>query len=233
MRASTKKTSSTQPAINSGFTLIELLVTIVVLGVIGSIAAPNISTQLANQRVKSTTATLISALKEAKVESAIRRRIMEVSYKNNDTDAGTIEIKTDIPELAPHSGSALYFSSVMAMGSIPVPDPDDSSNTGSGGTGSGGTGSGNTGSGNTGSGGTGNTIPAPIPTPDLGVIAAYGYDAKSVINATSATVTFEASKRVTPAVTYTICDTNTSALPRQVTVSTLGLIESQTGGTCQ
>ena len=50
---------------NSGFTLIELMVAIVVLAVIVSIAAPSISTQLANQRVKSTTATLINALREA------------------------------------------------------------------------------------------------------------------------------------------------------------------------
>ena len=59
---------------NAGFTLIELMVTIAVLAIIVSIAAPNISTQLANQRVKSTTATLTSALKEAKVQSVIRRQ---------------------------------------------------------------------------------------------------------------------------------------------------------------
>ena len=40
--------------VSSGFTLIELMVTIAVLAIIVSIAAPNISTQLANQRVKST-----------------------------------------------------------------------------------------------------------------------------------------------------------------------------------
>ena len=51
----------------SGFTLIELMVTIAVLAIIVSIAAPGISNQLANQRVKSTTATLVNALKEAKV----------------------------------------------------------------------------------------------------------------------------------------------------------------------
>ena len=59
---------------SAGFTLIELMVTIAVLAIIVSIAAPNISTQLANQRVKATTATLVSALKEAKAESVIRRQ---------------------------------------------------------------------------------------------------------------------------------------------------------------
>jgi len=59
---------------SAGFTLIELMVTIAVLAIIVSIAAPNVSTQLANQRVKSTAVTLENALKEAKAESVIRRQ---------------------------------------------------------------------------------------------------------------------------------------------------------------
>ena len=78
---------------SSGFTLIELMVTIAVLAIIVGIAAPSISTQLANQRVKSTTATLLNALKEAKVESVIRRQEVKLSYNNNGTSSGTIKIK--------------------------------------------------------------------------------------------------------------------------------------------
>ena len=77
---------------SSGFTLIELMVTIAVLAIIVSIAAPNISTQLANQRVKSTTSTLVNALKEAKVESVIRRQSMEFSF---DDSNHLIAIKSD------------------------------------------------------------------------------------------------------------------------------------------
>lgn len=77
---------------SSGFTLIELMVTIAVLAIIVSIAAPNISTQLANQRVKSTAATLTNALKEAKVESIIRRQPITVSFANDSSDTGTINI---------------------------------------------------------------------------------------------------------------------------------------------
>jgi type IV fimbrial biogenesis protein FimT len=69
---------------SSGFTLIELMVTIAVLAIIVSIAAPNISTQLANQRVKSTAATLANALKEAKVESVIRRQPLLLSFNNSN-----------------------------------------------------------------------------------------------------------------------------------------------------
>lgn len=68
----------------AGFTLIELMVTIAVLAIIVSIAAPNVSTQLANQRVKATTATLVNALKEARAESLIRRREVEVTIDNSN-----------------------------------------------------------------------------------------------------------------------------------------------------
>ncbi len=67
---------------SSGFTLIELMVTIAVMAIIVSIAAPSISTQLANQRVKSTAATLENALKEAKAESIIRRQDITLVYDN-------------------------------------------------------------------------------------------------------------------------------------------------------
>ncbi|WP_227672178.1 Tfp pilus assembly protein FimT/FimU [Psychrobacter urativorans] len=92
MNASINSSSYPQLASSSGFTLIELMVTIAVLAIIVSIAAPNISTQLANQRVKSTTATLNNALKEAKVESVIRRQVMSLTYKNSSMTPGTISI---------------------------------------------------------------------------------------------------------------------------------------------
>ncbi|WP_227670398.1 pilus assembly FimT family protein [Psychrobacter maritimus] len=82
MNASTNKVAQKLQMTSSGFTLIELMVTIAVLAIIVSIAAPSISTQLANQRVKSTTATLANALKEAKAESIIRRQNVTVTYSN-------------------------------------------------------------------------------------------------------------------------------------------------------
>lgn len=79
--------NSRQPNIrvaHSGFTLIELMVTIAVLAIIVSIAAPSISTQLANQRVKSTASTLTNALKETKAESAIRRQPLTISIDSTN-----------------------------------------------------------------------------------------------------------------------------------------------------
>lgn len=92
MRASKNSLSPTIQMRSSGFTLIELMVTIAVLAIIVGIAAPNISTQLANQRVKATANTLANALKEAKVESILRRQNLTFSYNNNGTSAGTINI---------------------------------------------------------------------------------------------------------------------------------------------
>lgn len=92
MKASINNSSYIQRKTSSGFTLIELMVTIAVLAIIVSIAAPNISTQLANQRVKFTTATLHNALKEAKVESVIRRQDIEVVYDPTTTPKSIVLI---------------------------------------------------------------------------------------------------------------------------------------------
>ena len=77
---------------NQGFTLVELMVTIAISAIVVGIAAPNISTQLANQRVKSTAATLENALKEARAESVIRRQNIQVGYNNNNTASGRISV---------------------------------------------------------------------------------------------------------------------------------------------
>lgn len=138
------------------------MVTIAVLAIIVSIAAPNISTQLANQRVKSTTATLVNALKEAKVESVIRRQNITLTYNNTST-----------PRVI--------------------------------------------------------TITAP----DSTTIASYSYNAKNTIKPNPAvTIVFEPSKRVTSAVTYTICDSNTAATSRQILVNGVANVVVRLGGTC-
>lgn len=148
---------------SSGFTLIELMVTIAVMAIIVSIAAPNVSSQLANQRVKSTTATLHTALREAKTESIIRRKAITVSIK----DTGIIKL---------------------------IEGSDN--------------------------------------------IATYTYDAKSTItgkdgdNKAKDNSVFSTDKTADAKVTYTICDSNTSASPRQIEVSKLAAINIKLGGTC-
>ena len=92
MNASTNNLPLTLRTTNSGFTLIELMVTIAVLAIIVGIAAPSISNQLANQRVKSTASMLENALKESRNESIIRRQEVTLSYKNNGNNMGDITI---------------------------------------------------------------------------------------------------------------------------------------------
>ncbi len=90
MNAAIPNSSYKHQVSNAGFTLIELMVTIAVLAIIVSIATPSINNQIANQRVKSTTAAIENALKEAKAESIIRRQSITLSYDNNGTSAGSI-----------------------------------------------------------------------------------------------------------------------------------------------
>ena len=276
---------------NSGFTLIELMVTIVVLAVIVSIAAPSISTQLANQRVKSTTATLINALKEAKAESVIRRQPVTVSYIN-DAESSNVSIQVPVPLSAAYSSPTLFSSAAVARdwtnlfmsSAMAANDKDkdkenacrvcEQSNgnaapqckicngggTGGGGTGGGGTGGGGTGGGETGGGGTGGGVTGGgatgggetgggetgggetgggetgggVQASNLVSIAAYNYSAKTLIKSNDTNIVFYPSKRIDKAApfTYTICDSNKSVSPRQVTVNALGVISSKLGGTC-
>ncbi|WP_227695117.1 pilus assembly FimT family protein [Psychrobacter fulvigenes] len=106
MNASINSSSRQRPMSSAGFTLIELMVTIAVLAIIVSIAAPNISTQLANQRVKSTTATLVNALKEAKVESVIRRQSLEFSFDDGSHSMVIISKNANSDEVASYSYNA-------------------------------------------------------------------------------------------------------------------------------
>jgi len=220
---------------NSGFTLIELMVTIVVLAVIVSIAAPSISTQLANQRVKSTTATLINALREAKAESVIRRQPVTVSY-TNDAESSNVSIQVPAQLSAAYSSPALFPSAAVSgdwtnlfISSAVAANPNANANADAckkcfenpnwgqckkcngGGTGGG------------------------VQASNLVSIAAYNYSAKTLIKSNDTNIVFYPSKRIDKAApfTYTICDSNNSVSPRQVTVNALGVISSKLGGTCE
>ena len=68
----------------------------------------------------------------------------------------------------------------------------------------------------------------------VGSIRTYSYDANSTISeaANLTSVTFRPSKTASSSVTYTICDSNTSATSRQITVNNLAVISTTVGGTC-
>lgn len=65
-----------------GFSLIELLVVIIIIGVLATIASPNINAALDNQRNKQTTSALTSAFREARTESQLRRQDVNIVVDN-------------------------------------------------------------------------------------------------------------------------------------------------------
>ena len=230
-----RKISYSKLSAHSGFTLVEVMVTVVILGVIATIATPSISNQLANQRVKSTTTTLMNVLREARSESNINRMPVTVSYINNSQSYNVINVEV------PYSGPLLSFSlmrtidwmgffmnSALALDTPPKnPDNNGGGTTGGGTTGGGTTGGGTTDGGTTDGGTTGGGTNS-----NLVIIATYKYDLRTTINSSANRITFKPNKNVDAAVTYTICDTNKSVSPRQVSVSINGLISSKLGGSC-
>lgn len=57
-----------------GFTLLEAIIVVAVMGVLVAVAAPSVEYQLKNQRNKQTSETIVSALREARTESLLRRQ---------------------------------------------------------------------------------------------------------------------------------------------------------------
>ena len=104
---------------SSGFTLIELMVTIAVLAIIVGIAAPSISTQLANQRIKSTVSTIESALKEAKAESIIRRQNIAVIY-NSASNPKTIILQNGDDTLSTYNINDQNTVIVTTINTLPI-----------------------------------------------------------------------------------------------------------------
>ena len=95
------------------------MVTIAVLAIIIGIAAPSISTQLANQRIKSTVSTIESALKEAKAESIIRRQNIAVIY-NSASNPKTIILQNDGDTLSTYNINDQNTVIVTTINTLPI-----------------------------------------------------------------------------------------------------------------
>ncbi len=113
---------------NSGFTLIELMVTIAVLAIIVSIAAPNISVQLAQNQIKSTSTIVQTSIARAKSESTIRRSSITWNYNNTNALITLVDNSTTIASYNLNSRSSLTFNpatvttlSISKEGNITTP----------------------------------------------------------------------------------------------------------------
>lgn len=113
---------------NSGFTLIELMVTIAVLAIIVGIAAPNMSVQLAQNQIKSTSTIVQTSIARAKSESIIRRSSITWNYNNTNALITLVDNGTTLASYNLNSRSSLTFNpatvttlSISKEGNITTP----------------------------------------------------------------------------------------------------------------
>lgn len=99
---------------SSGFTLIELMVTIAVLAIIVSIAAPNISAQLAQGQIKATSTLIQTSVARAKAESSILRSNVIWSYSNTDNRIVLSNLGKPIASYSLKDSSILSFNPTTA-----------------------------------------------------------------------------------------------------------------------
>ena len=76
-------------ATSSGFTLVELLVTMVVFGILASIAIPSFSDLIKNSRLATETNDLMSDLAYARSEAARQGKRVTLCVSSNGTSCGT------------------------------------------------------------------------------------------------------------------------------------------------
>jgi type IV fimbrial biogenesis protein FimT len=72
---------------SKGFTLLELMIVIVILGITMAVAAPSLSTMMANNRLSSNSSDFAAALQLAKAEAVARLNSVIVCKKNTASTA--------------------------------------------------------------------------------------------------------------------------------------------------
>lgn len=81
---STRSLSLDRFGVQSGFSLIEVLIVLVIMGVLLSLAGPNLSSFFDKQRNNEATQTLTAAFREARTESQLRRQDITVRLQDSN-----------------------------------------------------------------------------------------------------------------------------------------------------
>ena len=208
-----------------GFTLIELLVTIAVLAVVAAIAAPAITTQLANRRIQNAASELQSSILQARAIAANTARPVEMwpAYNSSWNVSSTIRGSSiSLPNSADVSANNL----ISAKLSWYVVTAGASTGTGI----------------YTIATSTTNTYPIQVSLPDQTVITATSTPTTTpsvnsglrfLPTGGMGNITASGTQSTTFQVTFTVCDTAVSKLPGYtIVVSPFGGVRSSGGATC-
>lgn len=103
------------PVHQRGFTLIELAMTLVVVGILGSLAAPSLASLIATQRVRTMAADLHLAMTQTRSEAIKRNASVTLSATGGNWAAGWTVLDPANP-----SGTPLYTRSVRSSGDAVV-----------------------------------------------------------------------------------------------------------------
>lgn len=97
-----------------GFTLVELMITLVLLGIIAGIAAPNFNTLIRNNQIQSKAEELAVFLQHVRGQAALNRQAYEVLVDNDSPWIAQVSGSNDPERLLEHSPGIEILSSALS-----------------------------------------------------------------------------------------------------------------------
>jgi len=104
---------------NSGFTLIEMMVTVIIIGVIAAIAAPNFLGLLNRNRVKDGLAQVEGAVKEAQRQAMRKGKVCKIRFTSSGTGANQRSIVQVHPDETVGATTVSYAGCLLSNRELP------------------------------------------------------------------------------------------------------------------